>query len=211
MPKHIHSEQTKSDILNTAKELFLEKGFDSVNIEDIVKALGLTRGAFYHYFKSRDDLIYVVIDQMYLESNPILIAMEQTDLNALEKLKFAMTNSPFPDDEAELLSALSEVLANPVLFKSEVLSQVNTVSPFLEKLIVEGNADGSMSVKNPKQAAQMFGMISLWMNPQIFFVSQQEFQEKLDYAQYLAELLGVPFLDEQVKRILMSRFKKIFE
>ena len=49
--------KTKQEILETATRLFAEKGLENVNVEDVVKELGVTRGAFYHYFKSREELI----------------------------------------------------------------------------------------------------------------------------------------------------------
>ena len=56
MPRHDPDQKTKQEILKTASRLFLERGFENVSIEDVVTEVNLTRGAFYHYFKSREDL-----------------------------------------------------------------------------------------------------------------------------------------------------------
>lgn len=44
-------------VLNEAARLFRERGFDAVTVSDVMKAAGLTHGAFYGHFKSKDDLI----------------------------------------------------------------------------------------------------------------------------------------------------------
>ncbi|MFB4394782.1 MULTISPECIES: TetR/AcrR family transcriptional regulator [unclassified Pseudomonas] len=44
-------------ILDSASQLFREKGFDGIGINDLMRAAGLTRGAFYGHFQSKDDLI----------------------------------------------------------------------------------------------------------------------------------------------------------
>ena len=80
--------KTKQEILETATRLFAEKGLENVNVEDVVKELGVTRGAFYHYFKSREELISGVMYKSFNDNNPFVLANRQKELNALEKLRF---------------------------------------------------------------------------------------------------------------------------
>ena len=84
MPKHDPSEKTKAEILQTAVRLFTEKGWENVNVEDVVKEVGVTRGAFYHYFKSREDLIMAVVNQMFYENNPFTAASKKKGLMLLK-------------------------------------------------------------------------------------------------------------------------------
>lgn len=53
MLQELKSERTKKLILDKAYELFYEEGFKSSSIDRIVKASHLTKGAFYHHFKSK--------------------------------------------------------------------------------------------------------------------------------------------------------------
>ena len=57
MPRYDPDQKTKQQILETAMRMFSEKGLENVKIEDVVTEVGVTRGAFYHYFKSREELI----------------------------------------------------------------------------------------------------------------------------------------------------------
>ena len=71
MARNKYPEQTLEKILNVAQKLFLEKGFDQTTIQDIVDNLeGMTRGAVYHHFKSKDEIMEALIHQMFLENNP---------------------------------------------------------------------------------------------------------------------------------------------
>lgn len=47
-------------LLNAARMLFAEKGFESTSVQDVVTAAGVTKGAMYHYFTSKDDLLYEI-------------------------------------------------------------------------------------------------------------------------------------------------------
>lgn len=53
---------TKHKIVRVSFELFLEKGFSEVSTNDIIQKAGITKGGFYHYFKSKDNLIAEVIE-----------------------------------------------------------------------------------------------------------------------------------------------------
>ena len=88
MPRHDPDQKTKQNILETAMRLFAEKGLENVNVEDVVKEVGVTRGAFYHYFKSREELIGSVMYKSFEDNNPYLLADKQEGLSALEKLRF---------------------------------------------------------------------------------------------------------------------------
>lgn len=51
-------------ILEAAGRLFRERGFDAVSVSDVMKAAGLTHGAFYGYFRSKDDLIAAALAEL---------------------------------------------------------------------------------------------------------------------------------------------------
>ena len=147
MPRHDPDQKTKQNILEAAMRLFAEKGLENVNVEDVVKEVGVTRGAFYHYFKSREELIGSVMYKSFEEDNPYLLADKQEGLNALEKLRFAAKLSLRDHmNISDSMRAQMEKLANnPVVFKNEMIFQINVMAPYMEKLLKEGNKDGSMN------------------------------------------------------------------
>jgi AcrR family transcriptional regulator len=52
---------TRANILDAADRLFYERGFDSTSFAQIADAVGISRGNFYHHFKSKDDILQGVI------------------------------------------------------------------------------------------------------------------------------------------------------
>jgi len=54
---------TRERILDTATNLFSSHGFAATSIDDILKAVGITKGAFYHYFNSKEHLCQVILEQ----------------------------------------------------------------------------------------------------------------------------------------------------
>jgi len=209
MPRHDPSEKTKSEILLTAVRLFREKGWENVNIEDVVKEVGVTRGAFYHYFKSREELVIAAVDQMFYDDNPFTAVSKETNLNALEKLRFVFKrNLKMNANNLEMINEMRKAIENPVIFKSEFYSQINTVAPYIEKLLIEGNQDGSMSVKYPKQTAEIIALLSgTWLSLDAFQAPYHEFADKISLLGQLLKDLGVPVLDDASKELALKAYE----
>lgn len=53
---------TRENILNTAFVMFMERGYADVSLNDILKPIGITKGGFYHYFKSKDELFEEILN-----------------------------------------------------------------------------------------------------------------------------------------------------
>lgn len=207
MARYDPDQKTKQYILETATRLFSEKGFENVNVEDVVNEVGVTRGAFYHYFKSREELIASVMNKSFNDNNPFTLSHKQDGLNALEKLRSVLKRDLRPRLEMSdsLRTEMQKMADNPVVFKNEMLSQVNLVAPYIERLLLEGNEDGSISVKYPKQAAQTISLlVSSWLSSFAFQVPYKEYADKVLFLEQLGEVLGVPFMDKEMKELFLE-------
>ena len=52
------------DLRRAAVELFAEQGYATTSVQQIVDAAGVTKGAMYHYFASKDDLLFGIYDSL---------------------------------------------------------------------------------------------------------------------------------------------------
>jgi TetR/AcrR family transcriptional repressor of nem operon len=77
---------TKARILQTTRNLYSTHGSHNTTLDDIITAAGITKGAFYHYFKSKDTLCEAVIDQL-LEDYRSLSASIDPQLSPIERLR----------------------------------------------------------------------------------------------------------------------------
>jgi AcrR family transcriptional regulator len=114
---------TRTNILKTALLLFLEKGYKDVSYQDLVKKTGLSKGAIYHYFASKEDLLNAVFD-MFSESSrqPVAIAPEDQvkDYASFKKLYSDIKIGQLNDFKAFLGAEL--VSFNWVLFCLEAIA-----------------------------------------------------------------------------------------
>ena len=94
MPRNKYPEQTVEKILDAAAALFAEKGYQSTTLQDIIDATGLSKGAVYHHFRSKEEIARKVGDRMGDEMwEPLRRIREAAGLTGLQKLQavFAMS------------------------------------------------------------------------------------------------------------------------
>jgi AcrR family transcriptional regulator len=65
-----HADGTRARILDAARELFVDRGYAGTSVRDIAEHLGMTKGALYYHFSSKEDLLYALVE-------PLLEALQE--------------------------------------------------------------------------------------------------------------------------------------
>ena len=88
MARNKHPEETAQRILTTASKLFLEKGYEKTSLQDIIRETGLSKGAIYHHFSSKEAIFETICNQIGQE-NEIRLSKIRDDaaLTGEEKLR----------------------------------------------------------------------------------------------------------------------------
>ena len=79
-----NAQKTKLKLVKTALELFKDTGFFEINVEDITKKAGVSKGTFYTYFKRKEDIVLEISRAPFLEIANELEEMQTASL--IEKL-----------------------------------------------------------------------------------------------------------------------------
>lgn len=69
---------TRQDIVAAADDLFYRQGFDHTSFADVAAAVGISRGNFYHHFKTKDEILDAVIEKRLADRQAMLKAWEAT-------------------------------------------------------------------------------------------------------------------------------------
>lgn len=212
MARNKHPEITEQRILDSAYKLFLKKGWEHTTIQDIIDDLGdLTRGAFYHHFKSKEDIIDAVTSRIFISDNPFEIVEKDHSTNGLDKLKKVLVLFLTNENNIELLIKLPPTVRDsPQLIAKQVDECKTVLAPYFEKLIVDGVNDGSINVKYPKQIAEMFSyLITLWVSPQYANPDETEFINVIDAFSNVLMGIGLPLIDEEIRALCIHIFRRI--
>ena len=150
----------RNEILDAARTLVYTKGYEQMSIQDILNALNISKGAFYHYFDSKPALLEALIDRFADEAeqavSPIL---QDPNLTALEKLQhYFSTAVQWKVAQKEYLLAILRVWYsddNAIIRQKVFVRLLKRFTPSFVPVIQEGIQEGSLSTAFPEQAMQI--------------------------------------------------------
>jgi len=200
MPWNRYPEETIQKILDASLKLFLEKGYEQTSVFDIVENLGgLSRGAFYHHFKSKDEVVNVLMEKYFTENEPFEAVKNAEGLNGLGKIRKALGYIVSPENIGGIGKTAQSLLtlSNP-RFLAELLKSNREVAPGLVLLIEEGMADGSIRPGNAALLAELLILlIHFWVFPEIFPGGKAVFDDKIAMIKQILDGLGFPVMDDE--------------
>ena len=206
MPRNKYPEETVQKILDASLKLFLEKGYEETTVLDIISEMGgLTRGAFYHHFKSKEEVFDALCEKLFYESNPFEKAKNHKELNGLEKLKFVLKTS-FDETEHHQLSMASMQLMGSPAFLKKLIESNQELSPMYQELIEEGIQDSSIKSEQPKLLADLFVLLTnFWSIPTIYPMTDDEAWQKFLMIKSIMDNLGLPVIDDEIVKLCKEK------
>ena len=213
MARNKYPEVTVERILDVSQRLFLEKGYENTTIQDIVDELGgLTKGAVYHHFKSKEEIMDAVGDRMFFSNNPFEAVRGRTDLNGLQKLREAVRLNQSDQERVRLTAQSIPIAKSPRLLQEMIVSNRKVLTPYFLELIEEGNRDGSMHTDYPREIAELLPLLtSLWLLPSVYPASREQMKRKFLFLGEMLEKMGVPLLDDSIRALVDDFFDQIPE
>jgi len=104
--------ERRTQFIQAAQELFYTKGYESTSINDIIEAVGVSKGAFYHHFESKQAVLIAVVDSLVAQSRKIIEPiLNSTALNAIEKLnRIVRTSNSWKIGQRDQMLAVAKIL-----------------------------------------------------------------------------------------------------
>lgn len=210
MSRNKYPEQTVERILDAAQRLFLEKGYEATTIQDIVDELGgLTKGAIYHHFKSKADIMNALGDRMFLESDPFRAVEGRKDLNGLEKMREVVRLHQADAEQQKFSREAMPILKNPRVLSEMLETNRRELTPRFLKLIEEGQRDGSITTEYGPELAELIPLLtSLWLAPTVYPAAPEGMLRKFRVIGEMLSALGLPVIDEEMLRLAEDCFAK---
>ncbi len=168
------------EILDVAAKLFSKKGFEATSIQDISDKLGLEKGAIYYWVKSKDEILYHLIDKESKLFLRTVNSLMRKDIQPDEKLKLFIGNhiNVLTSNLDRAAVFFNEYRALPKKWKKKILKLRKNYEAILRNVIEEGQKSGAIRKDiSPKIIAlAIFGMVNWvfhWFSPQKEFSPQE--------------------------------------
>ena len=199
MARNKYPEVTVEKILDVSKRLFFEKGYDNTTIQDIVDELGgLTKGAIYHHFKSKEEIMKALGDKLFFNNNPFEAVRGRNDLNGLQKIREMLMLNRADAERNELNAQAIPILENPRILAAAIEANRKVLTPLWFELIDEGRRDGSIKTEYAKELSEFLPFINFWLLPSIFPATAEELRQKNLFIIDMLSRMGLPLTDESL-------------
>lgn len=150
MPRKVNEEDfniKRKQILDSALKFIYSIGYEQMSIQNILDDLHISKGAFYHYFNSKEDLLIGIIDRLadeiYLQINPIA---EDPQLTGLQKMNaYFRKAGMLKMEHIELLMPIVKVwyLDENMLVREKLTAKSSQIiAPILARFVRQGITEG---------------------------------------------------------------------
>jgi AcrR family transcriptional regulator len=192
---------------DAAQRLIQTKGYEQLSLQEVIDEVGASKGAFYHYFSSKETLLEAVIERMTDAALEVMTPIaNDRELIAIAKLQLVFrTLAAWKGERKEFFVELIEVWLsadNSVVrehFRRRVTSRI---LPLLTTIVRQGAAEGSFTPTSPDGAAAVVVALMLGLNElatQLFLARQANtvtFDEVVTtlaaYTEAFERILGLP-------------------
>ena len=168
-------EERRNEIIETAGKLFEEKGYEQTQVQDIVNEIGVAKGLFYYYFKSKDEVMEELADRY---ADAIIDAVNKLiykDISTFDKINRIF--QIFIDSAEKKFGIFMGILnvKNGKTHERIFFNVGKKMVPLVTELILSGNDNGECNCSDPKFITEF--LVSGLFN----IMNQISPDEKIDY------------------------------
>ncbi|TCL63367.1 TetR family transcriptional regulator [Hydrogenispora ethanolica] len=205
MARNKYPEVTINRILDTAMKLFMSKGYEHTTIQDIIDELGdLSKGAIYHHFKSKEEIMDAVNKRMAEQGiGDIKTIVDDSSLTGIDKLRKMLLFSIASAQHEAIDKTVPPFLKNPQLLALHMRDTLGSASALLTGVIEEGIQDGSIQTTQPRELSQMILLFfNVWINPWMYSWTADEMKGIVHFMKDLLDKMGVPIFSNEILQSL---------
>jgi AcrR family transcriptional regulator len=157
----------RNEILAAAQRFVYTKGYEQMTIQDILNDLKISKGAFYHYFNSKGDVLEALVERMVIdEVLPLILPIvEDPGLSAIEKLEryFDIALRWKTTQKSFMLAILRVWIADEnAIVRQKILSMtLKQVTPLLTDIVRQGVEEGVFRTSYPEQVSHLIIQVLL--------------------------------------------------
>lgn len=147
-------EERRTEIIEAARVLFAEKGYEATSVSDIVKRVGVAQGTFYWYFKSKEDIFHEIA-HVYASDRmkDIALIVQRDDLTAVDKVRSLFESFSGADDVEQAFVSRIHAPAARALHDHIAREVGRELVPLFAAIIRQGVEEGVFTTKYPDEAA----------------------------------------------------------
>lgn len=155
----------RTQILDAAEKLFFERGYDRTSIQDILDELGISKGGFYHYFDAKDAVLREISERRAVTRfEKLSTELYGARRSPIDRLNLLLTLPNLFESEdigfAALMLKLCYLDGDASIRAHRRRIMVDQLRPYVDEVIDEGIADGSLHMRYPAQMGRLLLLLA---------------------------------------------------
>ena len=204
------SQAMREKILNTATQLFIQKGSEKTSMQDIAQTAGISKGAIYHHFKSKDEIVVEVMrsgqELMEEEMKQWLKATE--NLTGREQLQTILKSNLESQTARATDGIVGEYEKDAGFILTMMRDNLRIGAPLVSDIIKKGMGDGSLLTQCPDQAAEVFLLlVNFWMHGTVFESEPERLPERFHFLQFMMTSVGLDIFTDELLQLFSQKNK----
>lgn len=148
----------KMELIIAAEALFNEKGFEATSISDITDKVGLSHGAFFYYFDSKNEILKAVIHYYVGLDKELLTGILKQDMTAVKKIQTILDIACKPTEDLKKTgNKIVEYMhkeGNESLHGEYVRRTQEVILPLVTEIVEQGIREGVFDVQYPRETVE---------------------------------------------------------
>ena len=155
-------ERRKQQIINTAKEMFLEKGFQSTHIGQVCEKLDIARGTVYQYFSNKKEILFNLFNSIIEQIEDVLDLEEMTEILKKEPTKAAIEKKIIE----RISSSLTIIIKEPIIIKL-IFNEIEGIDAEISENVYKAIKNIRDIIANEIEEIKKWGVYKTDINPKI--------------------------------------------
>jgi TetR/AcrR family transcriptional regulator, cholesterol catabolism regulator len=160
-------EARKEQIINSASNLFLKKGYERTSIRDIARECNIAMGTLYHYIKTKENLLRMVVEYHNHKNDKIVkdiqAATESSDPTEALILATRIFLDGIDKHKKIFVFVFTEAKLFPKDIRAILLATESIIVDVFENILIEGCTKNIFEVENPELSAHnIVSLIEMW-------------------------------------------------
>ncbi len=172
-------ETRRAEIITAARRLFGLREYEKTTMQDVIEDLGIAKGTIYYYFKSKEELLDAVINQMGDEMvERMQSALDTGKGNAIEMFQQLIAAGNIADENPEIMEQLHNP-RNAGMHAAMMAVAIKHSAPLFAKVVEQGCAEGLFTTATPLESSEfILTSIQFLMDTGIYQWSQEDLMRR---------------------------------
>ena len=212
MTQAAEPERAREVICAAARRLFAQKGYEATTMQDIVAGSGMSKGAIYHHFRSKQEVLRSVVEDECRHLDEYFAGLAAHSEMSVRQRMTALARHLASAGPQSSLGRADWVGEVPAALLESLRNSLTVLALHLERMLRQGVESGEIDCPFPSEVAGVLVLlVDVWIDPLIAVDSCERMCQRVDFVVLFLERFGAPVLDDETVAVMKEGVRRFYE